>query len=399
MLNYIEEVYKKVKIEEGKKAIENILITLYLKEGISTKELARNNLLPIPVVAAIKKEFIKKGLVIQDRGTRLTIDGRQFVEDSLGFKNINSDLYMRLLMDPWKEYGEIIEIKEELQEIFDNRPQADVTIDQSKSSIDTSLKRAILSLKNHNLVGKRILCLGDDDLVSVALCFLLKKLFNNTVHHKTKITIMDIDKRIIDYINNIAIKEALPIKCEYVDFRMPLATNFRNQFDCFYTDPPYTLEGMNLFLSRGIEALKGGSGLTIYFSYAHKSPDFQLAMQKCFSSMGLIVSEVMARFNIYEGASIIGNTGQMIVLKTSNITKALIKTPYMGALYTGELKETIRSYRCNQCGVITKVGRSEKTNNIETLKLKGCYKCNCQVFKLIHRKNEFVKQRMSIEEE
>ena len=86
MLNYIEEVYKKVKIEEGKKAIENILITLYLKEGISTKELARNNLLPIPVVAAIKKEFIKKGLVIQDRGTRLTIDGRQFVEDSLGFK-------------------------------------------------------------------------------------------------------------------------------------------------------------------------------------------------------------------------------------------------------------------------------------------------------------------------
>ncbi|MBU5426837.1 bis-aminopropyl spermidine synthase family protein [Tissierella pigra] len=386
MLNYIDEVNKNINIEEGKKAIENILITIYFKEGISTKELARDSLLPVPIVAAIKKEFIKKELVIQDRGTRLTIKGRHFIEEQLGFKKINIDLYMKLLIEPWKEHKEIMEIRDELQELFDNRPQADVTIDQSKSSIDTSLKRAILSLKNHNLVGKKILCLGDDDLVSIALGFLLKKLFNN-IHHTTKITVMDIDKRIIDYINDISIRESLPIKCEYVDFRTPLADNFRNQFDCFFTDPPYTLEGMNLFLSRGIEALKDHSGLTIYFSYAHKSPDFQLTMQKCFFSMGLIVSEVMARFNTYEGASIIGNTGQMIVLKTTNITKSLIKTYYKGVLYTGELKETVRSYRCKQCDEIIKVGCSEKFNNIETLKSKGCYKCNSQVFELIQRKN------------
>ncbi len=387
MINYIEEVNKNVNIEEGKKTLENILITIYLKSGISTKELARNSLLPIPVVAAIKKEFIKKGLVIQDRGTRLTLKGRYFIEEGLGFKKINSDLYMRLLMEPWKEHREIIEIKEELQEVFDNRPKVDVTIDQSKSSIDTSLKRAILSLKNHDLVGKRILCLGDDDLVSIALGFLLKKLFNNTIQHTTKITVMDIDKRIIDYISNIAIKESLPIKCEYVDLRTPLTDNFKNQFDCFFTDPPYTFEGLNLFLSRGIEALRRCSGLTIYFSYAHKFPDFQLTMQRYFLSMGLIVSEIIARFNTYEGASIIGNTGQMIVLKTTNLTKALIKAPYKGVLYTGELKETVRSYRCKQCGEIIKVGRSEKIDNIEMLKSKGCYKCNSRVFELIQREN------------
>ncbi len=38
---------------------------------------------------------------------------------------------------------------------------------------------------------------------------------------------MDIDKRIIDYISNIAIKESLPIKCECVDFRKPLANDFK----------------------------------------------------------------------------------------------------------------------------------------------------------------------------
>lgn len=57
MINYIEEVNKNVNIEEGKKTLENILITIYLKGGISTKELARNSLLPIPLVAAIKKRI------------------------------------------------------------------------------------------------------------------------------------------------------------------------------------------------------------------------------------------------------------------------------------------------------------------------------------------------------
>ncbi len=143
---------------------------------------------------------------------------------------------------------------------------------------------------------------------------------------------------------------------------------------------------MNLFISRGIDALKDDSGLNIYFSYAHKSQEFQLSMQKYFLSMGLTISEVKPRFNIYEGANIIGNTGQMVILKTTNITKALIKTPYKGAMYTGEIKETVRSYRCRQCGQIIKVGRSEKFINIEILKSKGCYKCNSQIFDLIQRK-------------
>lgn len=387
MLNYIEEVNTNIKLEEGKKTIEDILVKVYFEEGISTKELARNNILPIPIVAAIKKEFIKKGLIIQDRGTRLTAKGIRFVEEQLGFKEINRALYMKLLMEPWKEHKEIIEIKEELKVIFNNRPQVDVTIDQSKSSVDTSLKRAILSLKNHTLIGKRILCIGDDDLVSVALGFLLKRLFNNTICHNTKITVMDIDKRVTDYISNIAIKESLPIECKCVDLRIPLTDDFKNQFDCFFTDPPYTLKGMNLFLSRGIEALKDDSGLTIYFSYAHKSPDFQLAMQKYFLSMGLMISEVIARFNAYEGAGVIGNTGQMIILKTTNVTKSLIQTSYKGPLYTGELKTIIRFYRCTKCGEVIKVGVTEKFNTIEKLKSKGCYKCNNQAFKLIKRIN------------
>ena len=387
MFNYIEEVNKNIKIEEGKNVIENILINIYFKEGISTKELGRNMLLPIPIVAAIKKEFIKRKILIQDRGIRLTSEGKAFIEDELGFKNINKNLYIKLLTDPWKDHKEIIEIREELNIIFKNRPQVDVTIDQSKCSIDTAIKRAVLCIKNHTLIGKKILCIGDDDLVSIAIGFLLRKLYKTSIKYKTSITVMDIDKRIINYINNIAIEENLPIKCEYIDFRKELSKDFKKQFDCFFTDPPYTLEGMNLFLSRGIEALNDESGLFIYLSYAHKSPDFELDMQKNFLKMGLVVSEIITRFNTYEGAEIIGNIGQMIILKTTNNSKALVGNSYEGAIYTGELRATARLYKCKKCGEMLKVGSLEKFRTIEELKLKRCSKCNSQVFELIDKRS------------
>ncbi len=387
MFKYIEEICKNVQLEEGEKTIENILITVYLKEGVSTKEIARRNLLPIPVVAAIKKELIKRDLVIQDCGTRLTDKGRHYIENQIGFNVRDKDLYMKLYLDPWKEHEEIMQIQSELDEIFDNRPRVDVTIDQSKSSIETSLKRAILCLKNHNLVGKKILCLGDDDLVSISLGFLLKKLLKGSNDYSTEITVVDIDKRFLRYINDIAIEKKLPIKCIYTDLRMPLPCDLKNQYDCVFTDPPYTIEGMDLFLSRGIESLKNKIGIDIYFSYAHKSSDFQLNMQRHFLRMGLSISQVMLQFNSYEGASIIGNTGQMIILKTTEKTKSLIDASYKGNLYTGEIKKTIRFYECKKCGEIIKVGNKEKFIHIEELKDHGCCKCGDNIFELTQKIN------------
>lgn len=386
MENYLETVNKNVNIDEGIQAITNTLINIYFKEGISTKELARKNFLPIPVITAIKKELIKCDLVVQDRGVRLTRKGRGFVEQNLGFYGLNIELYTKLFSESWRDIKEINEVKEALNEIFINRPQADVTIDQSKCTVDTAIKRAVLCLRNSALIGKRILCIGDDDLVSIALGFLLKKLFSDIRYSKTKICVMDIDNRILDYISSIAKKEELPINCEYVDLRSPLSESFKGQFDCFFTDPPYTLQGMNLFLSRGLEALKNESGLNIFLSYAHKSPEFELNMQKYFVDMGLMVSEILTAFNNYDGAEIIGNIGQMIILKTTTSSKSLIENCYQEPIYTGELKVTVRFYKCKECGEIMKVGFSEKFNTIEELKEKGCYKCNNKVFQLIEKR-------------
>ncbi|GAA0719372.1 bis-aminopropyl spermidine synthase family protein [Clostridium malenominatum] len=383
--DYLQQVSENVNIEDGKQCIEKVLINIYFKEGISTKELARNNLLPIPIITAIKKEFIKYGLLVQYKGIRLTTKGKSFMEDELGFKGLNKNLYAKLLSEPWEEHEEILDIKEEVSEIFIKRPQANVIIDQSKCTVDTAVRRAVLALTNSVLINKKILCIGDDDLVSIAIGFLLKKLFVDIKYCKTTICVMDIDERILNYIQGVADKENLPIKCYHTNFKLPLSKEFKEGFDCFFTDPPYTLQGMNLFMSRGIEALKKEKGMPIFLSYAHKSPEFDFTMQKSFINMGLMISKILSAFNSYEGAGIIGNTGQMIILKTTSKSKPLIESSYNGLIYTGEFKITVRQYKCKECGEITKVGISENIKTIEELKERGCGKCNTSIFKICEK--------------
>jgi predicted methyltransferase len=255
MEDYIERVSKNVNIEEGPQSIENILLEIYFQEGISSKELSRKVLLPIPIVSAVKKEFIKAGLAIQERGIRLSEEGRAYVGKHLGFSGINLSLYGRLMKHEWDMEKEFKDELEALGRIFDGRPQVDVTVDQSKCTVETSIKRAVLCLQYHSLIGKEILCVGDDDLVSVSLGFLIRKLFTDIKMSNTRIHIVDIDKRFLEYIESVSKRENLPIECHYADLKQPLSEELCGRFNCFFTDPPYTLEGMSLFLSRGVSSL------------------------------------------------------------------------------------------------------------------------------------------------
>ena len=380
--NYLEKVYEKVNLEEGETVIEQILLEVYFHAGVSTKELARKSLLPVPLVAAIKNEFMKAGILVQDRGVRLTEAGSDYIEKSLGFQGINRDFYTQLFSD--SKTGLEQEIGR-LRQYFNARPQVDVTIDQSKATPATSLNRAVLCLRNHALIGKKILCVGDDDLVSVSLGFLLKKLYANIQDCRTQIQVVDIDGRFLEFIGEIARAEELPVVTHSIDLRQPLPSKLQQQFDCYFTDPPYTIPGLNLFLSRGISALKPKVGLPVFLSFAHKSPDFTLQIHQELQRMGLATTQVIPRFNEYEGAEIIGNTGQMIILRTTRQTRPVIGEAFNEAIYTGELKKTLRIYQCKECGNLIKVGFGEEFTTIETVKEKGCPVCESSVFDRVER--------------
>jgi predicted methyltransferase len=103
-------------------------------------------------------------------------------------------------------------------------------------------------------------------------------------------------------------------------------------------------------------------------------------MQKSFVEMGLVISKIAVSFNRYEGGGILGNTSQMIILKTTSQSRPLVDDSYKGAIYTGEFRVTVRHYKCKECGNVIKVGASEAFKTIEELKEKGCSNCKSKTF-------------------
>ncbi|MCY9589930.1 putative methyltransferase [Paenibacillus chitinolyticus] len=385
MKTYIEQASQNTRLQEGTQVIEQLLLECYLNPGISTKGLARKTLLPTPVTAAIKRELIKAGALVQDRGVRCTADGLAWIEREWGYGGLDHSLYYDLLDETtWIE--SLKDILVILEELFALRPSVDVQIDQSKCTPETSLRRAILCLKQHALIGKKILCVGDDDLVSVSIGLLLQRLFPDGGHTVTHVDVLDIDERFLRYIETIAKERGLPIGCHQLDLREPLPENLHGQFDCFFTDPPYTLQGMGLFVSRGIQALKREKGLPIFLSFAHKSPSFMLAMQREFVRMGLTVSANFPQFNAYEGAEMIANRSQMFILRRTDQTKPEYSETFTDALYTGEVKQTLRTYRCKQCSREVYVGIHGEFATIEQLKNEGCTGCGNDTFDMVAKK-------------
>lgn len=358
--------------------IFNDLLTLELR-----KANLKSTLLPVPLAAAIKKELIKVGALEQVRGVRCTYEGMEYIESVKGFGGLDITVYKKIMdadMEPIPELEELLVL---LSEVFQHRSQANVRIDQAKCTLKTSMRRTILCLREHTLIGKQILCLGDDDLVSVSLGFLLKLLFPNNDQRGETISVVDIDERFLSYIGEIAERERLPIKCCVTDLRENIPTELQGRFDGVVTDPPYTLQGMSLFVSRGLSALRKDIGLPIFLSFAHKPPDFTLAMHREFIRMELMVNSVIPRFNEYEGAEMIGNRGQMIILKTTERTKPEIIGAFNDALYTGEVKRTLRTYCCKSCKEVVSVGFQRRFSTIEELKKHGCPSCQNDTFDLI----------------
>jgi len=390
MKHYIEEASARVKVDEGIQVIEKLLLVCYFHPGISTKELARRTFLPIPVAAAIKKELMREGALEQKNGVHCTKEANRWIEEKCGYRGIDKTLYLKLMEADMNEamcLPEMMLVLEGLEKEFAFRPQVNVQLDQSKCTPETSLRRAILCLKHHSLIGKRILCVGDDDLVSVSIGLLLQQLFPGMSSSPAQIDVVELDERFICHIREIVDRAKLPIRCLPWDLRNPFPAEWLARYDCFFTDPPYTLQGMSLFVSRGITALKQKKGLPVFLSFAHKSPDFMLAMNREFVRMGLTVHAAHQHFNQYEGAEMIANRSQMIVLETTAVTDAEIKDSFHDALYTGEVKRTLRTYRCKQCSQEVFVGLQGEVATIEDLKNQGCPGCKNDTFLMVEKRH------------
>ena len=132
-------------------------------------------------------------------------------------------------------------------------------------------------------------------------------------------------------------------------------------FDVACTDPPYTVPGAELFLSRAVSALEPRPGQHVFFSFGARRPAETLATQRAIADLGLVIRSVTPNFNRYVGAGILAGTSHLYHLRSSAETAPLIEDEYAGPLYTADSRgpdQQSRPYRCASCAAVYLVGRA-----------------------------------------
>ena len=361
----LRAVSERTRLAEGEEAVRRILREVYRHGRIRTRDLAYATRLPLPVVAAVRRELEKAGLLARRGGATLTEKGKAYVAKVLGV-SMSETLVCSTCSGKKISISEAYDgVLKKLEEYSKLRPRPYTWLDQAFATPQTSVLRALFMLEEGDVEGRNIVFLGDDDLTSVA---------TGLLRAARKISVIDVDKRLLDLIQDISEREELGIECILHDLRSALPVELRSRYDVVFTDPPYTIQGLRLFVSRGIEALSKVKCRSIYLAFAHKPPKEMLRLQMAINEMGLVMRELIPRFNRYEGAEMFANTTFLARLETTGETCPSITGSFEGKIYTGEVSPTMRIYKC-KCGEEIQVGAGRDFRTIEELKSKGCPTC------------------------
>ena len=361
----LESISERTHLPEGEEAVRRILREVYRHGRIGTKDLAYATRLPLPIVAAVRRELEKAGLLARKGGATLTDEGEDYVKSVLGISMAETFVCSSCSGKKISIGHPYSSILRKLEEYSRLRPRPYTWLDQAFATPQTSVLRALFMLEEGDVEGRSILFLGDDDLTSVA---------TGLLRAARKITVIDVDERLIDLIQDISDREELGIECVLHDLRNALPVEMISGYDVVFTDPPYTIQGLRLFVSRGIEALSKVKCRSIYLAFAHKPPKEMLRLQMAINEMGLVIKELIPRFNMYEGAEMFANTTFLARLETTGETRSSITGRFEGKLYTGEVSPTVRIYKC-KCGEEMEVGAGRRFRTVELLKSEGCPSC------------------------
>ena len=143
------------------------------------------------------------------------------------------------------------------------------------------------------------------------------------------------------------------------------------------TDPPYTVAGAQLFLTRAASALRPGAGAEVFLSLGVRRPAETVALQQVLSRLGLAVRAMVPGFNDYVGAGVLGGTSALWHLVSAG---PVAGDPDPGTVYTGAGRNR-RRYVCAHCGTAQTVGEGRRWRNVGELKQAGCPRCGGTTFR------------------
>lgn len=373
----ISQVATSVGLAEGEAGVRDTLRAIARSEPVAARDISRAVELPVPLVTAVCNELRKRGVVDRSRPVRLTDEGRAALAAA------EPDLPGRCPTCAGRGFvvpDDLTDLAAELTEIAERAPEAKLDFDQTHCTVDTKVRRVLAMYDAGALAGRRILVLGDDDLTSVAIArFAAAAGVPHAVH---RLTVVDVDQDLLDFVAAETKGTGVEVETVEHDLRRPLPAELAGAFDVAFTDPPYTVPGAELFLSRAVAALGPGVGHHVFFSFGARRPVETLEVQQLIGRMGLAMRALVPNFNDYVGAGILAGTSHLHHLRTTGTGGPSLTAEHDGPLYTAETRSVAaRPYRCVRCRAVHRVGPGERWTRIAELQLAGCPACGGDVFR------------------
>lgn len=285
-----ERVYQRTKVETTVRDVEKVMSglasTSHFWEIVCTSQK------PFNVVAEIVEEMRSRGLVdIGENGDiTLTPEGKAFLRDHKIFAHKDYTCPACEGRGIWNE--DLKKLAQRFDEVTVDRPEAILDYDQGYITTRTVISRIALIAERGDLEGKKLLVLGDDDLLSIAA---------GLSGLPEEIVVLEIDDRLVEYINRKAKQLGLPVQAEKYDFRDKLPEQYVGRFDTFNTDPPETIEALEVCMTRGLTGLRG-EGCAGYFGLTRTESSLKkwnFFQQLLVNKFDVAITDIIHEFNHY----------------------------------------------------------------------------------------------------
>jgi N4-bis(aminopropyl)spermidine synthase len=326
----VRDVAAAVGLAEGEPGVRAVLGALARLEPVSTRRLSRAVDLPVPLVAAVCGELRKRSVVSEERPTRLTGLGRKlYSSGALSIARPACTCSGRGIVIHRELDGLVVE----LARAAAHAPALRLDLDQCHCTVETKLRRVLAMHEADALVGRRVLLLGDDDLISIAIHGLVRRF--GSAPTIANLTIVDIDRNVVEFARRALVGAPFPVSILRHDLREPLPSHLLDAFDTVATDPPYTVAAARLFLSRAAAALAGADG-DVFLSFGSRRPRAAAAVQRAIAEMGFVIRRLVPDFNEYVGAGVLGGSSHLYHLVATDDLGPAVPEEFAGPLYTAD---------------------------------------------------------------
>lgn len=361
------EVTAATGLAEGPAGVRAVVREIARGAG-STRAVGRATGLPLPLVAAVCGELRSRGVLTAERPATLTPAGRA------AFGGGGSELSGRCPTCAGRGVldSAAVSVTAALESAAAAIPPVRVELDQTHCTPGTKTRRVLAMHDAGALAGRRVLVLGDDDLISLAIAEFAREHGAGPA----ALTVVELDPALVAFLRERLADAPFPVEVVEHDLAEPLPVRLLSTMDTVQTDPPYTVAGASLFLERAASALHDGAGGEIFLSLGVRRPAETVALQLVLARLGLAVRSMLPGFNDYVGAGVLGGTSALWRL----VGAGPVESEPAGTVYTGAGRNR-RRYVCTHCATAQTVGEGRRWRTVGELKDAGCPRCGGHTFR------------------